>query len=157
MKKGLTLIETIVVIAIAFALIYGIVNVMKNLFDSYWISSDTAIIQNMARTAINEMTRFIRQSSNPVTGIDPGIGETKTYIQFVYVKDESETRNMKYYKNGKKLMRVVDGSTTTLISNYLDSIYFTHVSSYVVKIQSMTLTKGDQSITLDKTIFIRNR
>jgi len=156
-NKGMTLIETIIVVAVSFAIMYGVVKIFKNIFEIYWTSSDTIALQQKARTALNEMTRFIRQSSAPVTNIDPGIGETKDYIQFVYIKDASTTKNMKYYKSDRKLLREVDGETSTLIDDYLTSIYFTHISSYVVKIQTMTLSKRDETFTFNKTIYIRNR
>ena len=78
MKKtqGLTLIELSIAIAVTGLMIFGIIKLMKS-SSNIWRSSVNSInIQQQGRTAVEDMTRFIRQSSAPVTDITPLIGVT---------------------------------------------------------------------------------
>ena len=160
-NKGLTLIELAIVLAVAGMLFYGIITIMKKAFDIWHLSIVNIDIQQKGRAALEEMTVYIRQSSNPVTGISPAIGETDTAISFTYIKDDGNYIPMKYYKGGDALYRVFNGNTTTLVKSNVESIYFVHESSYVVKISSFTLKRrastGEESITFNRTINIRNQ
>ena len=165
-KKGFTVIEAMLSVILLGLLFVGVVRFFRNTFDVWFESSRQIDIQRKGRAAVDEMTRFIRQSSAPVTAITPIIGNTDTKIKFIYM-GESGDRSMKYYQgdkssraedpNGTALFRVIDGNTTTLIADYLDEIYFVHESSYVVNITSMTLIKRNQVITFNKNIYLRNR
>jgi len=160
-KAGMNLIELAVVMAIAGMLMIGMVRIFRTSFD-IWTSSLNAIyVQGHGRSAVEEMTRFIRQSTSPVTGISPAVGTTAQSVKFTFFKDVDDFVEMEYFKSGDSLYRVSGNSTSTLIKDYVDSIYFTHVSSYVVKIETFTLTKGtgksQKSLTFERTINIRNR
>ena len=165
-QKGFTIIEAMLSAILLGLIFVGVVRFFRNTLDVWFESSRQIDIQRKGRAAVDEMTRFIRQSSAPVTAIYPSIGITDTKIKFIYM-GESGDRSMKYYQgdgstraedpNGSALFRVVDGNTTTLIGNFLDEIYFVHESSYIVNITSMTLTKRDQVITFNKNIYLRNR
>ena len=165
-QRGFTIIETMISVILLGLLFIGVVRFFRNTFDVWFESSRQIDIQRKGRAAVDEMTKFTRQSSAPVAAISPSVGSTDTKIKFVYM-GESGDRSMKYYQgdkstqaedpNGSALFRVVDGNTTTVIGDYLDEIYFVHESSYVINISSMTLIKRDQNITFNKNIYLRNR
>ena len=165
-QRGFTIIETMLSAILLGLLFVGVVRFFRNTLDVWFESSRQIDIQRKGRAAVDEMTRFIRQSSAPTTAISPSVGNTDTKIKFIYM-GESGDRGMKYYQgnsstrvedsNGSALFRVIDGNTTTLIGDCLNEIYFVHESSYVINITSMTLTKRDQNITFNKNVYLRNR
>jgi prepilin-type N-terminal cleavage/methylation domain-containing protein len=163
-QKGFTLIELMVVVALLGILGYGIVTFFRNTFRTWWQTSQQIDAQQKARTAMDEMTRFIRQA-RPVTTIAVGkqIGEDdNTMITFTHI----DGRQFQYYKSGDSLQRVVDGTTTDLVPEDLASVYFvldSTTSPTRVDISTLTVqtpgTGGEQgSITFPrKRIFLRNR
>jgi prepilin-type N-terminal cleavage/methylation domain-containing protein len=163
-QKGFTLIELMVVVALLGILGYGIVTFFRNTFRTWWQTSQQIDAQQKARTAMDEMTRFIRQA-RPVTTIAVGkqAGEDdNTMITFTHI----DGRQFQYYKSGDSLQRVVDGTTTDLVPEDLASVYFvldSTTSPTRVDISTLTVqtpgTGGEQgSITFPrKRIFLRNR
>ncbi|MFH1352413.1 MAG: prepilin-type N-terminal cleavage/methylation domain-containing protein [bacterium] len=163
MKKtqGITLIELTIVMAIAGFLIVGIIKLMKSSSDIWRSSVNNVNIQQQGRTAVEDMTRFIRQASAPDTSITPLIGVASSKITFTFMQDTATFKSMSYYLSGDSIYRVFDGSTQTLVDGGVSRIYFNHVSSYVVRIETFTLTSGSgrtrQSLTVNRTIHIRNQ
>jgi len=163
-QKGFTLIELAIVIALLAILGLGIVTFFTNTFRTWWQASQQIDAQQKARVAMDEMSRNIRQCANP-GAILPAVGASATSIIFVLF-DAGGNRNMVYYRGdsgtgapdpaGTALYRQVDGVITTLIPDNLQNIWFDHESLYVVRIATLTLTSGGQTITLDKRIRIRN-
>jgi prepilin-type N-terminal cleavage/methylation domain-containing protein len=163
-KKGFTLIELMVVVALLGILGYGIMKFFTNTYRIWWQASQQIDVQQKARAAMDEMTRFIRQA-RPVTGITVGeqAGEdANTMITFTHI----DGRQISYYKSGDSLKRVVGGVTTDVIPEDLVSIYFVLDStSTTSQVDVSTLTVetpgigGEQgSITFPrKRIFLRNR
>jgi len=163
-QKGFTLIELMVVVALLGILGYGIVTFFRNTFRTWWQTSQQIDAQQKARTAMDEMTRFIRQA-RPVTTIAVGkqAGEDdNTMITFTHI----DGRQFQYYKSGDSLQRVVDGTTTDLVPEDLASVYFvldsttspTQVDISTLTVQTPGTGVEQGSITFPrKRIFLRNR
>jgi len=163
-QRGFTLIELMVVVALLAVLGYGIVTFFRNTFRVWWQTSQQIDAQQKARVAMDEMTRFIRQA-RPVTGIVVdkwGSEAANTMITFTHI----DGRQISYFQSGDSLKRVVDGATTDIIPEDLDSIYFVLDSTNTptqVDISTFTVETpeigGEQgSITFPrKRIFLRNR
>jgi prepilin-type N-terminal cleavage/methylation domain-containing protein len=163
-KKGFTLIELMVVVALLGILGYGIMKFFTNTYRIWWQASQQIDVQQKARAAMDEMTRFIRQA-RPVTGITVGeqAGEdANTMITFTHI----DGRQISYYKSGDSLKRVVGGAITDVIPEDLVSIYFVLYSTSTpsqVDVSTLTVQTpgigGEQgSITFPrKRIFLRNR
>jgi len=164
-QKGFTLIELAIVIALLGILGYGIMKFFSNTFRTWWQTSQQIDAQQKARTAMDEMTRFIRQA-RPVTTIAVGkqaAGEDdNTMITFTHI----DGRQISYYQSGDSLKRVVGGVTTEVIPEDLVSVYFvldSTTSPTQVDISTLTVqtpgTGGQQgSMTFPrKRIFLRNR
>jgi len=156
-NKGFTLIEVTIAIAIFSIIGFSIMKYFKNMFDIWFTINDQVKVQREARTAMDEMSRFIRQSTNPVTGIIPAVGAVSTsQISFTYA-DTTGNKAMVYKRLGDALYREADGHSSAIITKGLEDVYFAHTSSYVVVIGSMTVNSGKGSIILDKTIALRNK
>ena len=163
-QKGFTLIELMIVVALLAVLGYGIMKFFSNTFRTWWQTSQQIDAQQKARTAMDEMTRFIRQT-RPVTGIVVGeqVGEDdNTMITFTHI----DGRQISYYQSGDSLKRVVGGVTTDVIPEDLVSVYFvldSTTSPTQVDISTLTVqtsgTGGEQgSLTFPrKRVFLRNR
>jgi len=160
-EKGLTIIELFFVLAVSMLLFAGILTIFRTSFNVWNTSLNNINIQQKGRAAVEEMTRFIRQSSCPVTNITPLPGTSAAAaISFQYMQSTSNIEAMGYFYSSGALYRVSDGSTKTLVESNVDSIYFHHISSYVVRIETFTLTKGvgrnQKTLTFERTINIRN-
>jgi prepilin-type N-terminal cleavage/methylation domain-containing protein len=163
-QKGFTLIELAIVIALLAVLGYGIMKFFSNTFRTWRQTSQQIDAQQKARTAMDEMTRFIRQA-RPVTTIAVGkqAGEDdNTMITFTHI----DGRQISYYQSGDSLKRVVGAATTDVIPEDLVSIYFvldSTTSPTQVDISTLTVqtpgTGGEQgSIAFPrKRVFLRNR
>ncbi|MFQ5867823.1 MAG: type II secretion system protein J [bacterium] len=162
--KGFTLIELMIVVALLGILAVGAAVFFTNTFDIWHQSRRQISVQQNARVAMGEMSRNIRQCADP-GAIVPGVGSSSTAIDFVLF-DAGGNKNITFYRGdnvtkapsatGTALYRVVNGVTSTLITDNLQSIWFVHESQYVVHIATLTLTSGGQTITLDKRIRLRN-
>jgi len=163
-QKGFTLIELMVVVALLGILGYGIVTFFTNTFRIWWQTSHQIDVQQKARTAMDEMTKFIRQA-RPVSALVVGkqAGEdSDTMITFTHI----DGRQFQYYKSGDSLIRVVDGATTDVIPEDLASIYFildstsspTQLDISTLTVQTPGIGGEKGSITFSrKRIFLRNR
>jgi len=163
-QKGFTLIELMVVVALLGILGYGIVKFFTGTFRVWWQTSQQIDAQQKARTAMDEMSRFIRQA-RPVTEIVVGqqAGEDpNTMITFTHI----DGRQMSYYKSGDSLKRVVNGNTSDIIPENLASIYFvlddptspTQVDISTLTVQGPVIGGEQGSITFPrKRILLRNR
>ncbi len=161
-NKGLTIIELLITVALL-GIIFALgIKFVKTFFDVWLKSQKEVNVQQTARIAMDEMVRFIRQADEPVSGIYPPSGSSDTKISF----DHVDGRSFKYYRGdsstkaedsgGNALFRVISGVTSTLVDDNVKSIYFVHSSSYIVRIASFTVSNGEESITLDKNVYIRN-
>lgn len=163
-QKGFTLIELAIVIALLAILGYGIMKFFSNTFRTWWQTSQQIDAQQKARTAMDEMTRFIRQA-RPVTTIAVGeqSGEDdNTMITFTHI----DGRQISYYQSGDSLKRVVGGVTTEVIPEDLVSVYFvldsttspTQVDISTLTVQTPAMGGQQGSITFPrKRVFLRNR
>ncbi|MFH1715411.1 MAG: prepilin-type N-terminal cleavage/methylation domain-containing protein [Elusimicrobiota bacterium] len=157
MLLGFTLIELMISVVLMGIVGLAITSYFSDIFKQWFKVSNQISSQQEARVVIEEMTSFIRQSSNPVAGMSPAIGAaSSSEISFLYSGSQGN-KQMKYYKNGDELFRVVNGVTSTVIHGGLQSVYFTHVSSYVVEIGSMVVRSGDDVFEMNKTVYLRNR
>ncbi|MFB0526212.1 MAG: PilW family protein [bacterium] len=163
-EKGFTLIELMVVVGLLAVLGFGIVTFFTNTFRTWWQAGKQIEAQQKARVAMDEMTRFIRQA-RPVTGIVVSRWDVNedfnTMITFTHIAGTT----IQYYKSDRSLKRVVGGTTTDMIPEDLDSIYFVldsttnptqvDISSFTVETPEIGGEQG--SITFPrKRIFLRN-
>jgi len=163
-KKGFTLIELMIVVALLGILGYGVMKFFTDTYRVWWRASQQIDAQQKARAAMDEMTKSIRQAK-PVTGIVLGqqAGEdSNTMITFTHI----DGRQISYYKLGDSVKRVINGVTTDMISEDVSSVYFTVDSATAptrVDISTLTVqtpgTGGEQgSLTFSrKRIILRNR
>ena len=77
-NRGITLIELGIVIIIFGLLGMAAYDFFQNTFRVWWTTKDSVDVHGDSRTAINEISKYIRQAStNPIN-----IGFTKDFIDF---------------------------------------------------------------------------
>ncbi len=155
--KGTNIIELMLVIVLFGIGVLGAIVFMKKGMDIWSNVSKKTGINQIARTAMIEMENRIRESSGPLTLMSPGLGATSQGVIDFKTVEATNATDMKYYQNSDKFYRVVNGVTTTLIWANMSDVYFVHESSYVLRIDSFTLTSGNKKIILNSKVFMRNK
>lgn len=139
MKRGFTLIEVLVSIAILSIVITGIFAVL-NLGDMTW-HSDMGLVdlQQQARQAMERMVKEIRQSrASDIAITEPG-PNAGSRIQFripldITTSPVNYSDFIIYYRNiNNQLIREYQG-TTKVLANYINSLNFS-LSGNIVEIQ----------------------
>jgi hypothetical protein len=159
-NKGITLPELAIVLILAGVLGLGAYNFFKNAFKVWWTTRDSVDVHEDSRTAVNEMSKYIRQASTqPIT-----IGGSNDSVAFEIGKTTTEWHEdltIKYFKDGSALKRFMKGSTTTLVSSGVELFYVWFdsgtSSSYAFIGSSLSVTQGDETANLNKTIMLRGR
>lgn len=155
-KRGVTLVELMIGIVIMGIMSYGIYRVFRDFYKLWWMSERQIDVQQKARASMDEMTRSIREA-DPVTGLV--IDQTGPMVGGRITFTDPDGKSYQYYKSGSKLYRNVGGSTSEMINDYLTGMYFVLDSTEMpkmVRIASMTVTRGGYSITLDRNVYLRN-
>ena len=180
MKKGFTLTETTIVIAI-FGLIIATVYLIFALNQRVYLAGEeTAEITQNGRVILERMTREIRQAREIVTELSDDESEASSVIEFedghtatryyyirYYQEDGNVKREVKRYYFSSDLNTFLPWNaispTETLevdvveepviIGEYVTNLKFW--GSYTINI-FITLTKSDQEIDLSTKVFGRN-
>ena len=149
-KKAFTLVEVMIVIAILGILSIGVISLFKSTRDLWDYSDQQVDVQQSARNALNEMSKYIKQAKK--SEVNVGTSSIEFY--------DSSDRYHKFWKSGDKLYERfgVGGSTTTreLVRGYVQNIVFEVIGATdAVRISSFTITKRDQSLTLSRQVRVR--
>ncbi|MEA3507043.1 MAG: prepilin-type N-terminal cleavage/methylation domain-containing protein [Elusimicrobiota bacterium] len=160
-NRGVTLIEMALVIALSGVLIYGGLKFFRSTFDIWKGTCNSVDVYSDARSAMDEMSRYIRQSSSEAITI----GGSNESVQFTINRSTSDwgnsNREIKYFQPSAQaiLRRYMKGSTTTLITEGVDNFhvwYDSETSSrYSFVGATLAVSQGDRSATLSKKIMIR--
>ncbi|MDA3792525.1 MAG: hypothetical protein PF545_02565 [Elusimicrobia bacterium] len=162
-NRGITLVELGIVIALAGILGYGAIKFFQSTFEVWWGTRDSVDVYSDARSAMDEMSKYIRQSSSePVT-----IGGSNESVRFKINKSTGEwghsNLNIKYFKPSDQnvIKRYFKGSTTTLVADGVDMFYVWYdsgtTSKYAYVGATLAVSQGDQSANLSKKINLRGR
>lgn len=159
-KKGVTLIELIVVIAII-AIVFSIIN---NIFSFQSKIYNTEMVTNAAQNSgtlcINSLSNGISLASN-VTPYDPGIayvtlsGLTGNCKQIVGMTPYGGVSTYQYVINGSKLYKYVSGTSYYLIASNVNKITVTLSGSiYSIYVE---ISNGSSIKTFTTSVSLRNR
>ncbi len=162
-QKGFSFIELSLTIFLLGLLAYSLTNFLTNSFRIWFKSSRQIDVQQKARIAIDEISRFLREAY-PVTGIVIGAYGSEPISSLISFTDTDGNYKC-YYKDADTLRRVVDTSTTTIIGANLVEVYFIPnlpTAFSAVDITSMTVQKGSgsniQTIVLPRRrVYLRNQ
>lgn len=157
-NRGVTFIELMIVVSIAALFMVGVFNFFRNTYEAWTDTRDTAAASVDARTASNEMAKYIRQASTDTVVI----GASNDSITFDISKSTTawhQDLTIKYFKSGSELKRLMKGSTSTVISEGVELFYVWHdtgtASSYALVGTSVTVKQGDKTIDINKKIMLR--
>ncbi len=157
-NRGITMVELGIVIALAGILMYGAIKFFQSTFDVWWSTRDSVDVYSAARSTMDEMSKYIRQSSSePIT-----IGESNESVLFKINKSTADWGHsnlyIKYFKPDSEsvLRRYLKGSTTTLVTAGVDKFYvWFDDSEYSYIGATLTVSQGGESANLSKKINLR--
>ena len=167
-RRGFTLVEILVALAILGFVIAGAATFFTKMYDLWMINTYQTDIQQNARIAMDEMTKYIRQASSPtITNsivIDRyDISESAGSLIRFHLLDGS---TIQYYQHSNQLYRnwTAAGGTSaeTKMSDNLIGLYFIKENAqggaddYSIHIATLTLQKGQQRVTLNGYVHIKN-
>ncbi len=167
LSKGFTLVEICIAIAILGIFIAGGAVFFTKIYSLWLDNADQIEIQQNARIAMDEMSKYIRQASSPtVTNsvfIDNyGTEPASSRIRFHLI----DWTTIQYYQRDGKLYRSRnnpgESALETEVTDNLGEIYFVKenpqgaADDYCVKISTLTLEKDNQSVTLRGYIHLKN-
>lgn len=148
-----------IVVAISGLFMLGVTKFFRDTFDIWRDTRDSADVHSSARTAINEMSKYIRQSStHPIT-----IGASNDLVEFEIAKSTDEWHadlTMRYFKDGTALKRFMKGSTTTMISSGVSLFYVwsaTSTAQFTVVGTTVTVASNDINVSMGKKVMLRRR
>ncbi len=141
-RHGTTLLEITIVVAIMGVLVMIAPNLYRQVRKFFFLNNARIDLQREARTVMELVTRRLRQAQ-PTTLVMDQVSGQPYYSRIAFTDIDSKATV--YYQNGKNLMMVVNGSTSTLTAN-LRYLAFALPRSDDMGIVSV-------SITLEKTIY----
>ncbi len=158
-NQGVTLIELGISIAILGILSIGTFRFFRNTFDIWWMTRDSVDVFGKSRSAMNEITRYVRQTSE-----DPIEITGNSSIKFKISRSTQEwggDNTIKYFKSGDNLYRMMRKSTTTLIPGGVEKFFIymdtEPASNYAHVGATLTVTQNQQSATLSQRVMLRGR
>jgi len=181
MKKGFSLIELLVVVAIFSALFAAILTVQSTSDNAWRIGRNKLIEQQDARRALDDIARLLKQSNaNWVisgTSYNLAISEQNTRIDFYNPLFDNQGGVSGLYKvtykldpgNSRQLIKKIGNANSVVVANEVENIYFgagcagcasyncTVVSSDCPIIKVQVTSKKQADFTLDSQINLRNK
>ena len=140
-KKGYTLMELMVVVAIMGVLLLASPRIFKNAFRFVRLSFARAEIQKNARGSLSNINRELRQAQASSIVIDELAGmPPHSRITFTRYRPDGSTRKISYYQNGRKLYLSVAGADGKMIADKLKYIAFSYPKTDDDSIVSVSLT-----------------
>lgn len=168
LSRGFTLIEICIAVAILGIVIAGGAVFFTKIYSLWLDNADQIEIQQNARIAMDEMSKYIRQASSPtVTNsvfIDryDGTESVSSLIRFHLI----DWTTIQYYQRDGKLYRSRanpgEAALETEVSDNLDEVYFAKenpqgaADDYCIHVSTLTLEKDNQSVTLRGYIHLKN-
>lgn len=140
-RRGYTLVELMMVVAILGAIAMIGPRLMVQLQNFYLLTSARGDIQRDARASIEVINRFLRQAQYRSIIIDSVSGQGPySRLRFKHI----DGRNFQYRQEGNALIQGVDGVETTLTRN-LVYIAFTFPRSDYPRLVSVSMTMGKKT------------
>jgi prepilin-type N-terminal cleavage/methylation domain-containing protein len=166
--SGFTLIEICVVLVILGIIIVGAANFFTRMYDLWLDNSSQTDIEQNARIAMDEMTKYIRQASSPAVTNSVVIdrydaGEPNTSLIRFHLLDSS---TIQYYQHNNRLyrnwQRPGGSAVEAKMTDNLTDLHFIKENAqgiaddYSIHIATLTLQKGSQTVTLRGYVHIKN-
>jgi prepilin-type N-terminal cleavage/methylation domain-containing protein len=140
-KKGYTLMELMIVVAIMGIVLLAAPRIFKNAFRFVRLSFARAEIQKNARGSLGNINRELRQAVASTIVIDQDTGmPPHSRITFTRYRPDGNTRQVSYYQNGKQLFLSIDGADGKMIADSLKYIAFSYPKTDDDSIISVSIT-----------------
>ncbi|MEA3307695.1 MAG: prepilin-type N-terminal cleavage/methylation domain-containing protein [Elusimicrobiota bacterium] len=141
LRRGYTLMELMVVVAIMGVILLASPKIFKNAFRFVRLSFARAEIQKNARGSLSNINRELRQAVASSVVVDQVTGQPPhSRITFTRYRPDGTTRQVSYYQDGKKLYLSTDGSAGKMIADQLKYIVFSYPKTDDDSIVSVSLT-----------------
>ena len=127
LKRGYTLMELMVVVAIMGVILLASPKIFENSFKFMRLAFARAEIQKNSRASLSNINRELRQAYASSIVVDELAGmPPHSRITFTRYMSDGSTRLVSYYQNGKKLYLSLDGSDGKMIADKLKYIAFSY-------------------------------
>jgi len=152
-SKGISTLEIIVALSLLLGVIFALIYFIRDCFYIWRETSYKIEIERIALVALEEMARYIRGSE--VESILPKPGDKLNFVSFRYRKKNGEFENLKYYKENDRLLCKDNSGVRVVVPYGVKTIYFFRVRRNLLRIEDFVVSKGDKSISLSRSIFLR--
>jgi len=109
MKRGYTLVETLIYAALFVVLMGAIVNSTLLLSSSYQAIRSVKNTQNAALSAMDQMTRYIRAAES-IDGTGTFYNASSSAVMLTSVDEGGDIHTVRFYRSNNRIMMDKDGS-----------------------------------------------